>query len=144
MRGMDSNNVGHLDNATVSAIVTETLALREKNDQMKKWIGILGVFVIILALSNLGTAFAAAWLAKDTTVDESTGQLLVKDSDTPVTVQSNGHTSDLVLEESKNGSGCMTADDAAKLWARLLDGTSTSINIQKAFLEQDDGVDPTL
>jgi hypothetical protein len=70
---------------------------------MKKWIGILGVFVILLALSNLGTAFAAAWLAKDTTVNESSsGQLLVKDSDTPVTVQSNGNTFTIVLEESRS------------------------------------------
>jgi hypothetical protein len=49
MRGMDSDNVGHLTNAKVSAIVSETLALREKTDRMKTWIGILGVFVVILA-----------------------------------------------------------------------------------------------
>jgi hypothetical protein len=102
MRGMDSDNVGHLTNAKVSAIVSETLALREKTDRMKTWIGILGVFVVILALSNLGTAFAAAWLAKDTTVNESTGVLLMKDSDTPVAVQSYGQTSNLVLDTRRN------------------------------------------
>jgi hypothetical protein len=140
MRGMDSDNLGHLTNAQVSSVVTETLALREKNDQMKKWIGILGVFVIILALSNLGTAFAAAWLAKDTTVNE-TGQLLMKDSDTPVTVRANGQTSTLVLEQSSSY-GCMDREEAATLWAGVLDGTTSALTIQESSSQQDD--DPTV
>jgi hypothetical protein len=139
MRGMDSDNLGHLTNAQVSSVVTETLALREKNDRMKTWIGILGVFVIILALSNLGTAFAAAWLAKDTTVNESTGQLLVKDSDTPVTVRANGQTSTLVLESSSYG--CMDREEAATLWSGVLDGTASGLTIQGSS-QQD--ADPTI
>jgi hypothetical protein len=142
MRGMDSDNVGHLTNAKVSAIVDETLGLREKNGRMKLWLGILGVAVVVLGLSNLGTAFAAAWLAKDTTINESTGQLLVKDSDTPVTVQSTGLTSNLVLEES-NSYGCMDREDAAKLWSGLLDGTPSSLTVQDPSQQYAD-VDPTL
>jgi hypothetical protein len=131
MRGMDSDNVGHLDNAKVSAIVAETLLLRDKNNRMKMWIGILGVFVIILALSNLGTAFAAAWLAKDTTVNKSTGQLLVKDSsDTPVTVRANGQTSNLVFEDESHTYGCMNGEEAATLWNGMLDGTVSVITMQ--------------
>jgi hypothetical protein len=143
MRGMDSDNVGHLTNAKVSAIVNETLGLREKNGRMKLWLGILGVAVVVLGLSNLGTAFAAAWLAKDTTINESTGQLLVKDSDTPVTVQSTGLTSNLVLEES-NSYGCMDREDAAKLWSGLLDGTPSSLTVQDPSQQEDADVDPTL
>jgi hypothetical protein len=142
MRGMDSDNVGHLTNAKVSAIVTETLALREKTDRMKMWLGILGVAVLVLGLSNLGTAFAAAWLAKDTTINESTGVLLVKDSDTPVAVQSYGQTSNLVLEESTSY-GCMDKEDAVKLWTGVLDGTPSSIAIQDPS-QQDADVDPSL
>jgi hypothetical protein len=142
MRGMDSDNVGHLENSKVSAIVAETLALRDKTNQMKMWIGILGVAVAVLGLSNLGTAFAAAWLAKDTTVNESTGQLMVKDSDTPVTVQSTGQTSNLVFEES-NSYGCMDREDAAKLWTGVIDGTPSTITIQEPS-QQDADVDPTL
>jgi hypothetical protein len=130
MRGMDSDNVGHLDNAKVSAVVAETLLLRDKNNRMKMWIGILGLFVIILALSNLGTAFAAAWLAKDTTVNESTGQLMMKDSDTPVTVRANGQTSNLVFEDESNTCGCMNGEEAATLWNGVLDGTASVLAIQ--------------
>ena len=142
MRGMDSDNVGHLTNAKVSAIVAETLVLREKTNRMKLWLGILGVAVIVLGLSNLGTAFAAAWLAKDTTVDESTGQLMVKDSDTPVTVQSTGQTSNLMLDESKSY-GCMDREYAARLWTGVIDGTPSSIIIREPS-QQDADVDPTL
>jgi hypothetical protein len=142
MRGMDSDNLGCLTNAQVSAVVAETLLLRDKNNQMKMWIGILGVFVIVLALSNLGTAFVAAWLAKDTTVDHSTGQLMVKDSSTPVTTQSTGQTSHLALEES-NAHGCMDGVEAAKLWNGLLAGAPSSVTIQEAS-QQDDNVDVTL
>jgi hypothetical protein len=134
MRGMDSDNLGHLTNAQVSAVVNETLALREKTDRMKTWIGILGVFVIILALSNLGTAFAAAWLAKDTTVDESTGQLRVKDSDTPVTVQAYGQTSNIVLQGSV---GCMDREEAAKLWNGVMDGTTSALTVAEASEQAD-------
>jgi hypothetical protein len=101
MRGLldsEEGNLGHLNNAQVSVIVAETLALREKTGRMKMWLRILGVVVIILGLSHLGTAFAAARLAKkDTTVDESSRPLLGKGSDTPATVQSTGHTANLVL-----------------------------------------------
>ena len=143
MREMDSDNVGHLTNSKVSAIVTETLALRDKTNRMKIWLGILGATVVVLGLSNLGTAFAAAWLAKDTTVNESTGQLMVKDSDTPVMVQSTGQTSNLVLEKSNSYYGCMDREDAAKLWTGVLDGTPSSITIREPS-QQDADVDPTL
>jgi hypothetical protein len=142
MRGMDSGNVGHLTNAKVSAIVNETLGLREKNGTMKMWLGILGAAVAVLGLSNLGSAFAAAWLAKDTTINESTGQLLVKDTDSPVTTQSTGLTSNLVLEES-NSYGCMDRDDAAKLWAGVLAGTPSSLTVQDPS-QQNADVDLTL
>jgi hypothetical protein len=142
MRGMDSDNLGHLTNAQVSSVVTETLALRETTDRMKTWLGILGVFAVILAISNLGTAFAAAWLAKDTTVNESTGKLLVKDSDTPVMVQSYGQTSSLVLEESSSY-GCMDREEAAKLWTGVLDGTASALTIQESS-EMDADVDPSV
>jgi hypothetical protein len=143
MRGMDSDNLGHLTNAQVSSVVTETLALRETTGRMKTWLGILGVFVVILALSNLGTAFAAAWLAKDTTVNESSGKLLVKDSDTPVMAQSYGQTSTLVLEEESNSYGCMDREDAAKLWAGVLDGTPSALTIQDSS-EMDAEADPSV
>jgi hypothetical protein len=143
MRGMDDDNVGHLTNAKVSAIVNETLGLREKNSRMKMWLGILGAAIVVLGLSNLGTAFAAAWLAKDTTINESTGQLLVKDSDTPVTIQATGQTSTLVLEDSSSSYGCMDRADAAKLWTGLLDGKASAVTIQESS-ELDADVDPSL
>jgi hypothetical protein len=149
MRGMDDDNLGHLNNAQVSEIVAETLALREKTGRMKMWLGILGVFVIVLGLSNLGTAFAAAWLAKDTTVNESTGQLLVKGSDIPVTVQSTGQTAYLVLEEMNSFTqqqqyGCMPREDAATLWNGVLNGTASAITIQEASQQDDADADPSL
>jgi hypothetical protein len=140
MRGMDSDNVGHLTNSKVSTIVAETLALRDKTNKMKMWLCILGVAVIVLGLSNLGTAFAAAWLAKDTTVNELTGRLMVKDSDTPVTVQSTGQTSNLVFEES-NLYGCMDREDAANLWTGVMDGTPSSLIIH-GLSQQDADVGP--
>jgi hypothetical protein len=147
MRSMDFDNVGHLTNSTVSAIVAETLELREETTRMKMWLGILGVAVLVLGLSNLGTAFAAAWLAKDTTVDETTGQLLVKGSDTPVTVQSTGQTFNLVLEEVYSATdkvyGCMYGKDAGKLWNGVLDGTASAITIKEPS-KQDADADPTL
>ena len=78
MRKMDSTNKGFISNEKVYAL------LQKQNETQKKLLGykriiiILLSFVVVLALANMGTAFAAATLAKDTTT--SNNVLVVKGS----------------------------------------------------------------
>jgi len=60
--------VGHISNAKVYSLMVEQTKLQHQNVTQRKLIIGLSVFAVILALANMGTAFAAATLAKDTTI----------------------------------------------------------------------------
>lgn len=82
MRRMDSKNLGFLDNNKVYQIMhslqteqqksQELIASLQKEHQksmsLKRGIVYMSIFAFVLALSNIGTSFAAARLAKDTTI----------------------------------------------------------------------------
>lgn len=70
MRDLDDTGLGHISNEKVYHIMEQQLALQKQMFNMKRIVIGLVAFSVILALSNLGTAFAAASLAKDTTVSE--------------------------------------------------------------------------
>jgi len=70
MRDRDEDGRGHLTNEEIYAIVQEQLKIQKHAGMMKKLIFALIAFVVLLALSNLGTSVAAAFLAKDVTADD--------------------------------------------------------------------------
>ena len=59
---------GHLSNEKVYALMQKQLALQNQNVTQKKLIIGLSIFAAVLALANMGTAFAAARLAQDTSL----------------------------------------------------------------------------
>lgn len=70
LREMDTSGRGYLTNEKVFGLMTEQLAQRRQLFKLKKVIIGLAAVVVLLTLSNLGTSFAAAYLAKDTTVSD--------------------------------------------------------------------------
>jgi len=83
MRDMDKSNRGYLTNEKVYKMMQEQMETQRQLFHVKRMMFILLGVVVILALSNFGTAFAAAYLAKDTTtspnaelVDKATGEKL--------------------------------------------------------------------
>ena len=90
LRRMDTQNLGHLTNDKVYLIM-ESLQKEQKQSaqllgtmqrqqrqmiQMKHGIFGLAVFSILLALSNVGTSFAAARLAREVEVSQGNGDLI--------------------------------------------------------------------
>jgi hypothetical protein len=83
LRRMDSENQGHLDNSKVyeimkslqleqqkSAALIDSLQKEHKKAMsLKRGIIYMSFFAFLLALSNIGTSFVAARLAKDVTTD---------------------------------------------------------------------------
>lgn len=67
MRRMDTSGRGYLTNEKVYQLMQDHVQTQRKLFQFKRVIIGLTVLVLILALSNLGTSFAAAILSKDTT-----------------------------------------------------------------------------
>ena len=132
MRDMDTHGQGQLTNEQVASIVEQTMSLRDVNSRLRFWVLALFGAVIILALSNLGTAFAAARLAKDTTVNESTGVMVVKGKNTPVVIRSSGSSIRAVRVTLPNGDSqvCINMHDAARLMNRTMEGTKTTIVVE--------------
>ena len=74
LRELDTEGEGHLSNQKALRIMEQQLDLQRQLFSMKRILIGLVAFTVILALSNLGTAFAAASLAKDTSVSQPQGE----------------------------------------------------------------------
>lgn len=70
MRAMDTSGRGYLTNEKVFGLMQDQMEQQRQLFKFKKIMIGLAVMVFLLTLSNLGTSFAAAYLAKDTTVNE--------------------------------------------------------------------------
>mmetsp|Transcript_16527 Transcript_16527/g.47572 ORF Transcript_16527/g.47572 Transcript_16527/m.47572 type:complete len:440 (-) Transcript_16527:255-1574(-) len=97
MRALDTENRGALGMNEVYLVMKEMqqqqTALHEQQKSfanLKKVVIVLSCFSMVLALANLGTAFAAATLAKDTKVDAVSGALLAKGSGESISTVSTG------------------------------------------------------
>ena len=114
MRELDTSNRGHLNNAAVYELMLESNRQTKKLATQKWLLIVLVCFSVILALANMATAFAAASLAKDTTVTK-TGELAVKgDEETTITTSAKGRTFNLgeaVPGSSGESSPTSPADD---------------------------------
>lgn len=76
LRNLDKSGRGFLKTDEVYSIMNDHLKMQKDMFKMKKVIGGLVAFTVLLALSNLGTSLAAAWLSKDTST--SNGSLVDK------------------------------------------------------------------
>jgi len=70
MRDMDESGRGFISNEKVYEMMKGHLETQRDLFKLKKVVIALSAFVVLLALSNLGTSLAAAYLAKDTTTND--------------------------------------------------------------------------
>lgn len=77
MRELDKFGLGYLDNNTVYNMMRESMGLQRKMVTQRWLMFGLGVFALVLAIANMGTALIAARLTKETEVT-SAGDLASK------------------------------------------------------------------
>ena len=65
MMKYDKNGDGQFSNAEIYQIIEEQLKIERKAGRIKRMIGGMSCFLMLLALSNLGTSFAAMFLSKE-------------------------------------------------------------------------------
>mmetsp|Transcript_30429 Transcript_30429/g.73401 ORF Transcript_30429/g.73401 Transcript_30429/m.73401 type:complete len:350 (+) Transcript_30429:198-1247(+) len=87
MRAMDKSGRGYLTNDTVYKMMKEQLETQKQLFHVKRVMIVLLALVFILAVSNLGTSFAAAALSKDTATSSS-AQIVDKKTDEELSTQS--------------------------------------------------------
>jgi glycine cleavage system regulatory protein len=80
LRALDTDNEGKLGVDKLYGLVRELQSAQKQTVSQRRIIVLLVIFALILALSNIGTSFAAARMAQQTTVEN--GNLLVKSTDT--------------------------------------------------------------
>mmetsp|Transcript_25041 Transcript_25041/g.35796 ORF Transcript_25041/g.35796 Transcript_25041/m.35796 type:complete len:317 (-) Transcript_25041:32-982(-) len=103
MRHMDTSGRGYLTNDKVYELMQDHVHTQRKLFQFKKIIIGLAVLVVILALSNLGTSFAAAILSRDTVTK------------TEETIEGEEFGADLIDKKSKETVGTQTANDSIEV-----------------------------
>ena len=80
MRKMDVEGKGILSNAAVATIMEGKLRGDEIINRLRRMVWVLGGMTILLILANLGTAWAVAVMAKETSLDSYSGEMYVKDA----------------------------------------------------------------
>lgn len=90
LRDMDQSGRGFLSNDKAHDMMVKQMKLQRQLFSMKRMVIMLGIFTVILTLSNLATAWAAAILVKDSSVDAITSDMLTKDGSHMVGTQAKG------------------------------------------------------
>ena len=103
MRHMDTSGRGYLTNEKVYQLMQDHVQTQRKLFQFKRVIIGLAVLVLILALSNLGTSFAAAILSKDTVTK------------TEETIDGEEFGADLIDKKTREKVGTQTASDSIEV-----------------------------
>ena len=150
---MDIDGEGQLSNAAVATIMEGKLRGDEIINRLRRMLWMLGGMTLLLILANLGTAWAVAVMAKDTSLDSYSGEMYVKgaggDGPTIVTTRTTGDVfvftnfnvsarslyADDGDEDQEVGDDddqeddslfCITPENAARVWHDATTGTAVS------------------
>ena len=133
MRAMDHEGRGYLSNAQVYQILQDQSRMQQALSTAKRLLVFFAALLVILAVANIGIAFAAAKLAKDTTVQGDV--LVVKGTDNSVATNTHADLYDLTTAQqvSSNGSNTtqvlttMERSDAEAMYASCIGGGSVNL-----------------
>ena len=141
MRALDTTGAGHLTNQQVYDILRESSEQNRKVATQRHLIIALGCFATLLALANMGTAFAAAYLAKDTEITPN-GELASKDTHKRVATTAKGYAFSLgnTIPNREEGDGAGGRKLGLSLTSGMLNYHISSYNTipksQNAFMHQ--------
>jgi len=154
LRQMDLDGEGQLSNAAVATIMEGKLRGDEIINRLQRMLWMLGGMTLLLILANLGTAWAVAVMAKDTSLDSYSGEMYVKgaggDGPTIVTTRTTGdvfvftnfnvsarslyvddgdedqEVGDDDDDQEDDSLFCITPENAARVWHDATTGTAVS------------------
>lgn len=128
LRNLDTSNKGQLSKEKMYELMQSQINAQREVFKLKRVLCAVGLFAILLAATTLATSFAAANLAKDSSValrDESLlGEkaLRSKDGSVAIGVHTIGH--EIFLEEHDHGGGpadhaCANTTEVAAVWEEI-------------------------
>lgn len=116
MYDMDKSKRGYLTNDKVYTMMQAQIDIQNQLFRTRRIMFVLLALVVILAISNLGTSFAAAHLAKETTTNEN-DELSHKTNGETISTQTAGETLDIVRATlDENGRRKLCDSDTDHCW----------------------------
>jgi hypothetical protein len=132
MREMDREGRGYISNEQVYNILQEQSRMQKALLTAKRLLILFAALLLILAVANIGIAFAAAKLAKDVTV--SGDVLVVKGTDTSVATNSHADLYDITTTGELSADGTSTSvvttmarSDAETMYTSCIGGGSVNL-----------------
>lgn len=131
MRAMDREGRGYVPNEQVYQILQDQSRMQASLKAAKRLLILFAVLLVILAVANIGIAFAAAKLAKDTTIQNDV--LVVKGTDTSVATNSHADLYNIETSQTVSGNGTtivvttMTRADAEEMRSSCIGGGSVNL-----------------
>lgn len=132
MRAMDVEGRGFISNEQVYTILQDQSRMEKTLTTAKRLLILFAVLLLILAVANIGIAFAAAKLAKDTTVQGDV--LVVKGTDTSVATNSHADLYDITTTQQVGSDANVTTvtttmerEDAVAMYESCIEGGSVNL-----------------
>lgn len=130
MRRRDTKNLGQLTPSQARLVTEDLLESKKQRRLLQNWTIVLAILLIMSTVANIGTAYLAVSLNKDTEPD-SNGVLQTIDGNKVVSTQSIGLTVELNLTYSEDTGeyySCISIETAAEMWHGVQHGTRVVIS----------------
>jgi uncharacterized protein (UPF0333 family) len=130
----DIDNDGQIDENEVRHIIRQLLNKeRESNDRLCL-IFALVFLAVLLAVSNIGTAYLAVQMSKETTINIDGEMVSTSSSKTPISTVGRGisivaEQPPFANEAGVNVIACLTDEELAAMWNSIFQGVSTTFSV---------------
>ena len=140
LRALDTDGKGMLSAAQLSSFAGQYDALRKENQQIKRGLIALVFLTCVFFVGTVVASVLAVKANKDTSIDVETGRMLVKNSDLPVTMHSQGISIDANEKATPDGRAmCASMDDIAKMFTGFSEGSQVRLHLNRPVDSEDDG-----
>ena len=138
LRNRDTNDQGALTDEQIRQVAQDYLDSQKKGKTMRNGALVLAFMLVLSTIANIGTAFLAVSLNKDTKPDSS-GVLKTTSGDNVVATRSVGVSVSLNVQTNPETNGtyaCITPEQATSIWLDVQEGNKVMISTKTSDREQ--------
>ena len=139
LRALDTEGKGMLSATQLSSFADQYDALRKENQQIKRGLIALVFLTCVFFVGTVAASVLAVKANKDTSIDVQTGRMLVKNSDLPVTMHSQGISINANEKATSDGRVmCASLGDIAKMYDGFSVGSQVRLHLDPSVASDDE------
>ena len=139
LRALDTEGKGMLSATQLSSFADQYDALRKENQQIKRGLIALVFLTCVFFVGTVAASVLAVKANKDTSIDVQTGRMLVKNSDLPVTMHSQGISINANEKATPDGGVmCASLGDIAKMYDGFSVGSQVRLHLNPSVDSEDE------